>query len=66
MRLAVAIVLTLSLVAGGCSNERPHIREPLVVCAAHGGVKSVAIHYQGYPGEEQDTLCNDGYFKVEP
>lgn len=52
------------LFLGGCGGAK--IYPPSYVCENHGGVKSVEVHYQGYPGEKQDTLCKDGFYKVEP
>lgn len=60
--VSIAFVLALFILMG-CGGT---IHQPSEVCATHGGVWNVQIHYQGYPGEKQDTLCNDGFFKVEP
>ena len=60
----LALALTLCFFFAGCGAGT--ILPPSYVCEAHGGVKNVQTHYQGYPGEKQDTLCNDGFYKVEP
>lgn len=58
------LVFMLCLFLAGCGAGTIH--QPSKVCEAHGGVKNVQVNYQGYPGEKQDTLCNDGFYKVEP
>jgi hypothetical protein len=61
--LAIIGVICLVMLAGCGAGQ---IRPPSFVCEHHGGVQEVQVHYQGYPGEKQDTLCKDGYFKIEP
>ena len=62
--LIALTVTTIAIAVAGCGAGT--IYPPQEICEQHGGVKDVQVHYQGYPGEKQDTLCNDGFYSVEP